>query len=100
NRAEGPASEQGRSVPSPGVVERTVNPSFPESPSWPVPVSPPSTLEALAARLVEVMADAWHRGERPRAEEYLAQHPELFTTPQTAAQLIYAEICLREEAGQ
>jgi serine/threonine protein kinase len=64
------------------------------------PPAPPNPLEALALRLVEEMAAAWHRGERPPAEHFLARHPELSTSPQAAVQLIYEEICLRQEAGQ
>jgi tetratricopeptide (TPR) repeat protein len=65
-----------------------------------VPPSPPSTLETLVARLAEEMTDAWHRGERPQVEDFLAQYPDLRTTPQAAAHLVYEEICLREEAGE
>jgi tetratricopeptide (TPR) repeat protein len=64
------------------------------------PPLPPRALEELAARLVEEMTTAWHQGRQPRAEEFLARHPDLFTAPAAAVQLIYEEICLREEAGQ
>ncbi len=60
----------------------------------------PDALEALAARLAEELSAAWRDGRRATAEEFLARHPELLAAPQAAAQLIYEEVCLREEAGQ
>ena len=44
------------------------------------------------------MVAAWRRGERPLAEEILADHPEL--GDEAAIRLIYEEVCLRLEAGQ
>src|SRR5262245_8966259 len=55
--------------------------------------------EALAARLVEEMIRRWRQGERLLAEDFLARHPELWEHPEAAADLIYEEVCLREEAG-
>jgi serine/threonine protein kinase len=55
--------------------------------------------EALAARLVGEMIERWRRGERPLAEEFLARHPELAEHPEPAADLIYEELCLRQEHG-
>jgi hypothetical protein len=46
-----------------------------------LPPAPPNPLEALALRLAEEMAVAWHRGERPPAEDFLARHPELRDAP-------------------
>jgi tetratricopeptide (TPR) repeat protein len=63
------------------------------------PVSP-AGLDALALRLVEELAAAWHQGRRVAAEDFLSRHPELLASPQAAAQLIYEEVCLREEAGE
>ncbi len=51
-----------------------------------------------ATPLVEAMAAAWHRGEHPRAEDFLARHPEL--GDEAAIRLIYEEVCLRQEAGE
>jgi hypothetical protein len=65
-----------------------------------LPPPPSDPLEALAARLAEEMALAWQQGERPRAEDYLARHPELNRCPAAAAQLIYEEVCLREQDGE
>jgi serine/threonine protein kinase/Tfp pilus assembly protein PilF len=65
-----------------------------------LPPPPSDPLEALAARLAAEMALAWQHGERPLAEEYLAHHPELKHCPTAAAQLIYEEVCLREQDGQ
>ena len=44
------------------------------------------------------MAAAWRRGERPRAEEFLARHPEF--DDEDAVRLIYEEVCLRQEGGE
>jgi serine/threonine protein kinase len=56
--------------------------------------------DSLAERLAEDMRRRWDRGERPRAEEYLDRHPELWEHPEAAAELIYEEICLRQEGGE
>src|SRR5262245_46834883 len=52
---------------------------------------------SLATQHVEEMVAAWRRGERPRAEDILALHPEL--GDDAAIRLIYEEVCLRHEAG-
>ncbi len=57
-------------------------------------------LEALAAQLAEEMAECWHQGQRPWAEEFLNRHPQLWKEPQAATQLIYEEICLRQSCGE
>ena len=57
----------------------------------------PSLAGSLATRQVEEMVAAWRRGERLRAEEFLARHPEL--DDEAAIRLIYEEVCLRQEAG-
>jgi serine/threonine protein kinase len=54
-------------------------------------------LSALVGQEIEEMAAAWARGERPRAEEFLARHPEL--TDEHAIRFIYEEYCIRQEAG-
>jgi serine/threonine protein kinase/Tfp pilus assembly protein PilF len=55
--------------------------------------TPPTLTETI-----EQMASAWRRGERPRAEEFLARHPEF--GEEDAVRLIYEEACLRQEAGE
>jgi serine/threonine protein kinase/Flp pilus assembly protein TadD len=55
--------------------------------------------ETLAAQLVEEMIQRWRQGERPLPEEFLAWHPELWEHPEAAADLIYEELCLRQEYG-
>jgi serine/threonine protein kinase/Flp pilus assembly protein TadD len=50
--------------------------------------------------LVDEMAAAWKRGERPRAEDFLDRHPELWDRPDEAMRLVYEEICLRQEHGE
>jgi serine/threonine protein kinase len=53
----------------------------------------------LAQQVVDDMAQAWRQGHRPSASEYLARHPELSQHTRAAVQVIYEEICLRQEAG-
>jgi serine/threonine protein kinase len=52
---------------------------------------------SLGTRQVEELVAAWRRGERIRAEDVLARHPEL--GDEAAIRLIYEEACLRLEAG-
>ena len=61
----------------------------------PAPLDPSGS---LATQQVDQMVAAWRRGERPLAEEILADHPEL--GDEAAIRLIYEEVCLRLEAGQ
>ena len=42
----------------------------------------------------------WERGERVLAEQYLEQHPALRSNADSALDLIYAEVLLREEWGE
>src|SRR5579864_2361589 len=53
--------------------------------------------DSLATQQVDEMVAAWHRGERPLAEEFLARYPEL--GDEAAIRLVYEEFCLRQEAG-
>ena len=55
--------------------------------------------ETLAARLVGEMIQRWRQGERLLPEDFLARHPELWEHPEAAADLIYEELCLRQEYG-
>src|SRR5262245_9930007 len=52
-----------------------------------------------AERLAEEMAGRWRRGERPPAEEYLARLPGLRDDGEAAVELIYEEVCLRQQYG-
>jgi serine/threonine protein kinase/Flp pilus assembly protein TadD len=54
----------------------------------------------LVDRLAEELGQRWRAGERPSAEEYLALYPELAQQPEAAIELIYEELCLRQEYGQ
>jgi serine/threonine protein kinase/Tfp pilus assembly protein PilF len=45
------------------------------------------------------MARRWQQGERPLAEDFLARHPELWQQPEAAVDLIYEELCLRQQHG-
>ncbi len=66
----------------------------------PGPPAVPSDVDALVAVLIEEMLQAWRRSERPRAEDFLTRHPELTGHPEAAAELIYEEVCLRQEHGE
>lgn len=65
----------------------------------PPSTSEPSGLDELVERLAEEMRQRWCRGERPPAEEFLDRFPELKDQPGAAAELIYEEMCLRQECG-
>jgi serine/threonine protein kinase/tetratricopeptide (TPR) repeat protein len=54
---------------------------------------------SLAAELVAEMIARWRQGDRPGAEDLLARHPGLWQQPEAAADLIYEEVCLRQEYG-
>jgi serine/threonine protein kinase len=61
---------------------------------------PASTSEtmALVDALVGELRQRWARGERPRAEEILSRHPEKLARA-GVLDLIYEEICVREQLG-
>src|SRR5215469_6364019 len=54
----------------------------------------------LIEYLAEEMAQRWREGERPLVEKYLALHPNLCDRAETALELLYEEIHLRQEHGQ
>jgi serine/threonine protein kinase/Flp pilus assembly protein TadD len=56
-----------------------------------------SESQALIGHLADDMSRRWSAGARPLTEEYLAGHPQLRDRPELAVELIYEEICLREE---
>jgi serine/threonine protein kinase len=56
--------------------------------------------DALAAQLKEELAERWRQGDRPLAEELLTQHPQLWSQPEAALELIYEEICQRRAHEQ
>jgi serine/threonine protein kinase/tetratricopeptide (TPR) repeat protein len=55
--------------------------------------------ESLVGCLAREMNRRWRQGEHPAAEEFLALHPEVEQEPAAAIDLIYEEICLRENLG-
>jgi serine/threonine protein kinase len=59
---------------------------------------PPSS--SFVERLVQELGRRWRAGECPAVEEYLAHFPELAKHTETAVELIYEELCLRQERGQ
>ncbi len=54
----------------------------------------------LVNRLAEELAQRWQAGDRPIVEEYLARYPQVADCPEAAAELIYEELCLRQELGE
>ena len=55
--------------------------------------------ETLAANLAGEMIQAWRQGDRLLVEDFLNRHPELQEHPAAAADLIYEELCLRQDHG-
>jgi serine/threonine protein kinase len=56
--------------------------------------------EGLDPAFLAEMRERWKSGERPLAEEFLARQPSLLHQPEAALELIYEEICLRDERGE
>jgi serine/threonine protein kinase/tetratricopeptide (TPR) repeat protein len=63
-------------------------------------IEPSPVLEALVARLADEMAESWRQGKCAGAEAFLALHPDLWNHPEAAVDLIYEEVCLRQDYGQ
>jgi serine/threonine protein kinase/tetratricopeptide (TPR) repeat protein len=84
-------------TPSSQEITQRVQRPAPAEEAAPPPQDP---VEALAVRLLDEMDAAWHGGQRPPAEDFLARHPELASRPEAAVRLVYEEVCLREEAGE
>jgi serine/threonine protein kinase/Tfp pilus assembly protein PilF len=61
-------------------------------------VSVPAS-SSLIERLADDLSRRWRAGERPVVEDYLALYPELRDNPEAAVELIYEELCLRQEYG-
>lgn len=59
-----------------------------------------SAAERAASALADDMATRWAKGERPRAEDYLAAHPDLSASPAAAVRLVYEEYCLSQDHGE
>jgi serine/threonine protein kinase/Flp pilus assembly protein TadD len=58
------------------------------------------SLVVVLASTLEAMAHHWHSGRPRRAEEWLAEFPELAADPESAVRVVYEEFCLREERGE
>src|SRR5581483_6718856 len=56
--------------------------------------------DELVSQLAHEMAERWARGERPLVEEFLDRYPQLRLKPELAIDLVYEELCLREEQGE
>jgi serine/threonine protein kinase/Flp pilus assembly protein TadD len=63
------------------------------------PSRPAEDGATLSERLAREMARCWERGERPLAEDFLGRHPALWQQPEAAVDLIYEELCLRQQHG-
>jgi serine/threonine protein kinase/Flp pilus assembly protein TadD len=59
--------------------------------------SRPMSQEGLVHDLAEEMRRRWEQGDFVRAEEFLSRHPELWAQPEEAIELIYEELCLRQQ---
>jgi serine/threonine protein kinase/Flp pilus assembly protein TadD len=59
----------------------------------------PSTTDALVEEAARDLARRWRAGEQVGIEEYLDRYPELRAAPRAAVELLFEEVCLREEAG-
>ena len=57
------------------------------------------SVEDLATRLIREMIEAWHGGDCPPVEEFLARHPALLDHAEAVTRLISEEIRLRREMG-
>jgi eukaryotic-like serine/threonine-protein kinase len=67
-------------------------------PARPTPLTREAA-ETLVADLVGEMIRRWRQGERLLPEDFLARHPQLWEHPEAVADLIYEELCLRQEHG-
>jgi serine/threonine protein kinase/Flp pilus assembly protein TadD len=56
--------------------------------------------DAPSDKLVQEFRGLWAKGEQLTAAEFFSRHAKLPDDPDTALDLIYEEICLREGAGQ
>ncbi|GAC1464587.1 MAG: hypothetical protein NVSMB9_03410 [Isosphaeraceae bacterium] len=56
--------------------------------------------QALAERVAQEMAAIWGQGGQPSSEEFLAKYPDVAEDPESAARVIYEEVCLREGLGK
>jgi serine/threonine protein kinase/Flp pilus assembly protein TadD len=61
------------------------------------PPSEEKDVSSLCDRLAAEMRQRWRQGQRVLAEDFLAEHPELREHPEAAIDLIYEELCLRQE---
>jgi serine/threonine protein kinase len=61
---------------------------------------PNAAVRAQAAALRADQMERWQRGERVPVEEYLTRQAELATDDETVLDLIYSEVCLREQLGE
>jgi serine/threonine protein kinase/lipoprotein NlpI len=96
-----PASSKGSRFSSPsGLSLPSQSPTAPTGAQTDNRTDSVLRVEALVAQLTEEMAESWGQGNCTAAEAFLARHPELWKHPESAADLIYEEVCLRREYGQ
>jgi serine/threonine protein kinase len=55
---------------------------------------------AALAQLLQKMADQWRSGKVVKAEQLLADIPQIAADQEAAVRVIYEEFCLREERGE
>jgi len=60
----------------------------------------PPELTAACDEVLQAMAVEWEQGKHTRAEDWLARYPLLAAESRAAVQIVYEEVCLREEHGE
>jgi serine/threonine protein kinase len=65
-----------------------------------LPISAEGAAQTLSERLAEELRSLWKKGEQVPAEDLLNRHPELWQQPEQALDILYEEVCLRQEQGE
>src|SRR5687768_16576430 len=79
-------------APSPSPLDLPATLHVEEAPSL-------AKAEVLSAQVLGEMSQAWRRGERPTAADYVRQHPQLGEHRDVVLRLVCEELCLRRELG-
>ena len=76
------------------------DPSLPPTVGFTDEFSLPPEVAAARDDVLHQMADEWQAGRHTPAEEWLRRYPQLASQTTAAVQVVYEEICLREEQGE
>ncbi len=76
------------------------DPSVPSTVGFTDEFSLPPEVAAARDEVLHAMADEWQAGKRTPAEEWLRRYPQVASQTTAAVQVVYEEICLREEQGE